>query len=134
MLPFYFLTILLNGITGYILAFSSEEIQDENGFSFNFSNGTFRLVVGCVSILTGLLKILSPVPGNIPVVGDIVPALANIGGGFILVFDYYRNRSTLASEAADKLGDFIGANRKRAGFISLGAAVLHFIFYPVLFL
>jgi hypothetical protein len=134
MLPFYLLTILFNAVSGYVLAFRSEEIREEHGFSFSLDNEVFRFILGAASIFTGLLKILSPVAGNIPVVGDLVPALTNLLGGFILVFEYYRNRTTLRSEAAEKLGEIIEKNRKIAGFVSLGAAVLHFVFYSVLFL
>jgi hypothetical protein len=134
MLPFYFLTILFNAVSGYVLAFRREEIREENGFSFSFDNEVFRLILGAVSIFTGILKVLSPVAGNIPVIGDLVPALANLVGGFILVFEYYRNRTTVRSEAVEKMGDIVEKNRKIAGFISLGAAVLHFVFYPVPFL
>ncbi|MDR2142744.1 MAG: hypothetical protein LBP29_00045 [Treponema sp.] len=134
MLPFYFLTILFNAVSGYVLAFRQEEIREKNGFSLSFDNEVFRLILGAASIFTGILKILSPVAGNIPVVGDLVPALANLAGGFILVFEYYRKGTTVRSEAVEKTGAIVEKNRKLAGFISLGAAVLHFVFYPVLFL
>ncbi|MDR2048835.1 MAG: hypothetical protein LBP69_05220 [Treponema sp.] len=134
MLPFYFLTILFNAVLGYVLAFRQKEVREENGFSLSFDNEVFRLVLGAASMFTGILKILSPVAGNIPVIGDLVPALANLLGGFILVFEYYRNRTTVHSEAVEKTGDMIEKNRKIAGFVSIGAAVLHFVFYSVLFL
>jgi hypothetical protein len=134
MLPFYLLTILFNAVLGYVLAFRKEELRGENSFSFSLDNEVFRLILGAASIFTGLLKILSPVAGNIPVIGDLVPALANLLGGFILVFEYYRNRTTVHSEAVEKLGDIIDKNRKIAGFVFIGAAVLHFVFYSVPFL
>jgi hypothetical protein len=134
MLPFYFLTIFFNAVTGYILAFRKAEDGEEDGFSFGFDNGMLRLVIGGASMLTGLFKLLSPVSGNVPVLGDLVPALANLAGGFILVFEYYRSRSSVASETADRIEKIAVRNRKAAGFFSIGAALLHFIFYPVLFL
>jgi hypothetical protein len=134
MLPFYLLTILFNAVSGYVLAFRKEESRGENGFSFSLDNEVFRLVLGAASIFTGLLKILSPVAGNIPVIGDLVPALANLAGGFILVFEYYRNRTALRSEAVEKIGNIVDKNRKITGFVSVGAAVLHFVFYSVPFL
>ncbi|MDR0403992.1 MAG: hypothetical protein LBH35_10455 [Treponema sp.] len=130
---FYFLSILCNAASGYILAFRKEEIREE-GFSFSFDNGVFRLVLGVISVFTGLLKILSPMAGNIPVIGDLVPALANLAGGFVLAFEYYRNHTTLRSEAVEKLDSIIEKNKKAAGSFFIGAAVLHFVFYPILFL
>jgi hypothetical protein len=134
MLPFYFLTILFNAVSGYILAFRREEIRGESGFSFSLDNEVFRLALGVASVFTGFFKILSPVTGNIPVIGDLLPALANLAGGFILIFEYYRNRTTLRSEAVEKFGNIVDQNRKIAGFAAIGAAVLHFVFHPVPFL
>jgi hypothetical protein len=133
MLPIYFLSILLNILCGYLFAFSGNETEKE-GLSFHLNNETVRLVIGVLCLLTGILKILSPVGGNVPVVGDLVPALANLAGGFILAFEFYRNRSTVDSMAAERIGEIIEKNRKLTGFVCLAAGVLHFIFYSVLFL
>jgi hypothetical protein len=133
MLPFYFFSIVFNALTGYILAFGKEDADDtaEPGFKLSFSNETFRLVLGVGSLVIGFLKLLSPVQGNIPVVGDLVPALTGLASGFILVFEYYRNRSSLESEQAEKIEGLIKPHRKIAGFGALGAAVLHFLLYSV---
>jgi hypothetical protein len=133
MLPFYFLTILFNAVTGYVLAFCEQETR-EGGFSFSLYSEVFRLALGAASILTGLFKVLSPVTGNIPVIGDLLPALCNLGSGFILVFEYYRNRSEIRSGAAEDIAVFTEKYRKLAGYVCLAAAALHFVFYPVLFL
>jgi hypothetical protein len=133
MLQVYFLSVLFNILTGYLFAFSGDETERE-GLSFHLNNETVRLVIGIFSLLTGLLKILSPVGGNVPVVGDIVPALANAAAGFILIFEFYRNRSTVDSMAAERIGEIIEKNRKLTGFICLAAGILHFIFYSVFFL
>jgi hypothetical protein len=131
MLPFYFLSIMFNAVTGIILAFRGEETLEESGFSFSLDNEVFRLMLGAASVFTGFLKLLSPVAGNIPVIGDLIPALANLAGGAILVFEYYRNRSTLNSDAALRLGETIGKIRKLAGFAAIAAAAIHFICYPI---
>jgi hypothetical protein len=133
MLQVYFLSILLNILCGYLFAFSGDETEMA-GLSFHLDNETVRLVIGVLSLLTGILKILSPVEGNVPVVGDLVPALGNLAGGFILVFEFYRNRSTVDSLVAERIGEIIEKNRKLTGFVCLAAGVLHFIFYSVLFL
>jgi hypothetical protein len=133
MLPFYFLTIMLNAVCGAILGFRGG-CSDEKELSFSLDNGTLRLILGGLSLLTGILKILSPVSGNVPVVGDLFPALCNLATGGILVFEWYRGRSDLVSEQQDKLAAFIEPRRKIAGLAALGAAALHFVFSPVLFL
>ncbi|MDR1929374.1 MAG: hypothetical protein LBQ44_01975 [Treponema sp.] len=131
MLPFYFLSVLLNAAIGYILAFKREETGEDETLNFSLDNQVLRLILGALSMVTGILKVLSPVEGNIPVIGDLVPALANLAGGFILVFEYYRNKSSISTEASEKLGDLIALNRKLAGFVCLGAALSHLLFQQV---
>jgi len=133
MLPIYFLSIALNAVVGYILTFGKEEAEGE-ALSLNVDSETTRLLVGVLAAVTGLLKILSPVAGSVPVVGDLVPALTALGGGFILAFEYFRRRNTVHSLSAERIEGLIAKNRKLAGFVCLGAAAIHLIFYPVLFL
>ena len=135
MMPVYFLSILLNGLTGGILAFGKEEAEG-GGFSFSLHNETLRLGIGALTFITGFLKILSPVNvgGNIPVAGDLVPALAGLAGGFILAFEFYRRRNTMDSPAVERIEGLIRKSRKSLGFFCIAAAALHWIFYSVLFL
>ncbi|MDR2210441.1 MAG: hypothetical protein LBO65_03105 [Spirochaetaceae bacterium] len=102
--------------------------------SLSLDNEAVRLGLGLVSVIVGILKVLSPVAGNVPVVGDLVPALANLLGGGILVFEFYRSHSTISSPAAERIGELVERNKRLAGFICIVVAVLHFIFYSILFL
>ncbi|MDR0760614.1 MAG: hypothetical protein LBF74_11000 [Treponema sp.] len=136
MIQFYFLSILFNGLTGYILSIEQKEDEDslEGGIKLSFRNGTFRLVLGVLTIVTGLLKLLSSTRGDIPVIGDIVPAIVGLGAGFILIFEYYNTRSALNTEKSEKLALFLEHNKRWMGFIALASAALHFLFPSVLFL
>jgi uncharacterized membrane-anchored protein len=136
MIQFYFLSILFNALTGYILGVEQKEDEDslEKGFGFSFRNDTFRLVLGVLTMVTGLLKLLSATRGDIPVVGDIIPAVAGLAGGFILVFEYYNSRSALSTEKSEKLARFLDQNKRWMGFIAIASAALHFLFPSVLFL
>jgi len=135
MLQFYFLSICLNGLAGYIL-FSGDEgggLEFKSGFSLK--DETFRLVVGILSAITGLLKILSVVEGDIPVIGDLIPALAGFLTGFILIFEYYRNRTSMNNpEQSEKIDRILVGNKKIIGIVAMAAAVLHFLFPRVLLL
>jgi hypothetical protein len=133
MLPIYFFSITANALVGYILAFGKEEAEEGNT-SFNFNGETTRLFIGALSFIFGLLKLLSPVEDSTPVVGDLIPALAGLSGGFILVFDFFRHRSTLDSPGVERTAEFAAKNRKVIGFFCLAAAVLHLFFYKLLFL
>jgi hypothetical protein len=136
MIQIYLLSILLNAGGGFVL-FSNggtggkSVIEDEIHFSLR--NESFRLVLGILCALVGLLKLLSPVQGDIPVIGDIVPAAAGLTAGFVLLFDYYHGRSFF-EEGDGRMRTIITVNRRWIGFAVMIAAVLHFIFPGVLLL
>ena len=130
----YLLSVLLNALTGIILVFCKEE-ADKGVFSFSLNNETVRLVIGALSFITGILKILSPVAGNIPVIGDFYPALTGLAGGFILVIEYYSNKAPDSTAIAymERIVSIINRHRKLLGFACLAAALIHFIFCPINF-
>ena len=139
MLQFYFLTIVLNALGGYILISADEkavlEFKSELASGFTLKDETFRLVVGILSAVMGLLKILSPIEGDIPIIGDLLIALTSFSCGFILIFEYYRNRSSVDdSENPEKFSRVLVHNKKIIGVISIVMAVLHFLFPKVLLL
>lgn len=110
----------------------------ENTLKFSPRSGAFRLVMGILTALTGILKLLSPSVDNIPILGDLVPALAGIVAGFILVFGYYRENASPPLEEGggklDRIGEIFLHYKKAAGIILLAAALLHFLFPQALFL
>ena len=138
MLQFYFLSIVLNALAGCLLFFGDEAIPEfKNGFSLN--NESFKFLLGIFTAITGLLKLLSPIEGDVPVVGDLAPAIVGLLCGFILIFEYYRNRSTIedsngVSEQTEKIRVVLLGNRKIIGFAALIVAALHFIFPRLLLL
>ena len=136
MLQFYFLSIVLNALAGYILITGNEDDALKFRSGFSFKDETFRLVVGILSALMGILKILSAVEGDVPVVGDIVPALTAFLSGFILIFEYYRSRTSLevSPDHTEKVDKLLVANKKIIGVAALIAAALHFLFPRVLLL
>lgn len=135
MLQFYFLSIVCNAVSGFVL-FKNEEypVSDDPRFKFSIQNESFRLGLGIVTCITALLKILSVVPGDMWVIGDIIPALTGLFAGFILVFRYYRHHSDIESEKTDKLESFFETNRKWIGIVTMASAALHFLFPTVMLL
>jgi uncharacterized membrane-anchored protein len=138
MIQFYFLAIVLNVLAGCVLLGESpkEALEFKAAFKwFDLSNETVRLVLGILLAVTGLFKILSPVAGDVPVIGDLVIALSSFLSGFILIFEYYRSRSTVDnSEHAEKINLILVGNKKIVGVAALVAAALHFLFPGVLLL
>jgi hypothetical protein len=144
MVQFYFLSILFNALAGFYLV--SESFGDKDkGESFSKHSGhpaipaflkseSLRLILGVLSMLIGLLKILSPTGGDIPVIGDLFPAAAGLVAGFVLVFDFYRNQSVLEEDQTVSAGRFLSNHKKVVGFTAIAAAVLHFLLPPVLLL
>ena len=138
MLQFYFLSVLLNALAGYLLFFGDDAIP-EFGNGFSLKDESFKFIVGILSALTGLLKLLSPIEGDVPVVGDLIPAIVGLLCGFVLIFEYYRSRSTIGNSSEDsvqteKIRIILLGNRKIIGFAALITAALHFIFPKVLLL
>ena len=135
MLQFYFLSIVLNVLAGYLLLTGGEEGVLELKGNFSLRDETSRLVLGILSVLTGLFKLLSPIEGDLPVLGDLIPAAAGFITGFILIFEYYKNRSSIDnSENTEKIDRVLIGNKKFIGVASLIVAALHFLFPKVLLL
>ncbi|MDR3333498.1 MAG: hypothetical protein LBT13_01230 [Treponema sp.] len=130
MVQIYFMSILFNGVAAYILIRDPGKPERQGAFY----NDTNRLVIGVLTLVTGLLKLLSTVQGDVPVLGDIFPASAGLAAGFMLIFEYYRKKSTMDSETARKIEGFLNFNKKWIGFLVLGSAALHFLFPQALLL
>jgi len=132
MIQLYFLSILCNGLSGYLLF-----AGDENGPAEKpkFLGPTFYLVLGIMSAVVGVLKLLSP--ERIPILGDLLPAVAGVAAGFMLIFGIYRRElpSTAQSQGAmDRAGTSSLRFRKFIGLGLLAAALVHFLFPQALFL
>jgi hypothetical protein len=144
MMQFYFLSILLNGIVGYLLVSenSLEDQIDDGEIGGNagpssipgfFKNETFRLILGVLAMVTGLLKLLSATNGDLPVLGDIIPALVGFASGFTLILEFYHGRTTV-EEGGASFTLFLINHRRWVGFAAIAAAALHFLFPGVLLL
>ena len=133
MIQIYFLSIFFNVLAGYVLVFSDDNSEMQSGFSL--SDETVRMVLGVFSMLTGILKILTPI-GGFFILGDIIPAAAGFAAGLILLIDYYKNKSTIAQESEGKPGflTLLTDNKKIVGYIAFAAAALHFFFPRIIFL
>lgn len=159
MLQFYFLSILLNIIAGFILiyseepAFSSENSteeksdtedsakNDETKPSKKFLNGSlfledqnFRLIIAILSGIVGIMKLLSTVQNDIPFIGDLIPAIAGFASCFTLLLDYYSSKSKIGLTLPSILNTIFISGRKYLGIFCIIAGILHFIFPRVLFL
>jgi len=137
MLQFYFLSILLNLITGFILLFADkDDMESFQGIKMPVIayDETFRLIVGILCGITGFFKLLTAVRGDVPVIGDLVPALAGLAGGFTLLYEFYRTRSSIEEDTLPPFVQKIVSSKRYVGIACIIAAILHFLFPTVLFL
>ncbi len=137
MLQFYFLSILLNSLTGLTLIFNSysDKAQDslKNVPEF-FTNKTFKLIIGILCCFTALIKLLTSFPGSILIMGDLLPAIVGILGGIALLIDYYLNNSPSETKLNPKLESVFVTNKKYIGILCILSALLHFLFPRVIIL
>jgi len=135
MIQLYFLSILCNGLSGYLLFAGNENKMIEKT---RFSNPTYHLVLGILSAVVGVLKLLSPNADKILILGDLLPAAGGVAAGFLLIFGIYRQESSSAvqqtNESLDKYGVSLLRFRKSIGLGLLAVALLHFLFPQTLFL
>ena len=137
MIQLYFLSILCNGLSGYILFSGNDGETVEKGVRFSINNPTFHLVLGILSAVTGILKLLSPTLDGIPLLGDLVPAVAGVTAGLLLIFGIYRQNVSVVSESQgslDRLGISLLKFRKSVGLTLMVVALIHFLFPQALFL
>jgi hypothetical protein len=138
MIQLYFLSIICNGLSGYILFAGDEDVSFEKNSRF-LNNPVFHLVLGIISTVTGILKLLSPTMDGIPILGDLLPVAAGITSGLLLIFGIYRQEtsSTAVTETTgtlDRLGLSLLRFRKSVGLGLIVVAIVHFLFPKALFL
>lgn len=138
MYQLYFLSILCNGLGGYILFTTGEDQPIEKPSLLSVKNPTFHLVLGIISIIVGVLKLLWPFDSRFYILGDFIPAVAGVINGFLLIFGIYRKETSLSSietkGSMDHLGENLLVFRKSLGLALLLVALVHFLFPQALFL
>ena len=137
MIQIYLLSVLTNLIAGAVLSADGEEDRLRISSILNvvvIRSSGFRLVLGVTTFLVGFFKFLSVIYGDVPVVGDLIPALSGVIQGMILLVLYYRTRSDVSSPALDTIDRVFVSNRVMFGTAGVLIAILHFLFPTVLFL
>ncbi|MCL2210672.1 MAG: hypothetical protein FWB95_01985 [Treponema sp.] len=137
MIQLYVLSILCCGISGFILFTGNDEGND---LPSPVNTPTSHLVLGIISAVTGILKLLSPLPSSmnaargIIILGDLIPCAAGIVAGLILIFGLYRRDISAKDGELDRIGTKLLVFRKPIGIALMCAALVHFIFGELLFL
>jgi hypothetical protein len=128
---------VFNGFAGFLFLFGDFGGEDsaEGSKKLAFVGSGFRLIIGILAAIIGILKLLSPYEG-IAILGDLLPALAGAAAGFMLIYGFYRERSSHVDneEKINRFGETFLHYKKAIGIALLVSALLHFLFAKALFL
>jgi TctA family transporter len=137
MMQFYFLSILVNILAGTALCaeYFAGRFRWFAPLGQLAGGRGFRAVVGVVAAAVGFLKLLIlSAPHDVPVVGDLLPALAGLAMGASLLVQVLREKADLPKEAISRMEKVALAYRVPLGLAGLAVAVLHFLLPGALFL
>ncbi len=137
MVQFYFLAVCLNIIGGLILA--APYFQEKMPFLGSMKKALVgkqsgRVIFVLLLLFTGLFKILSVTKGDVPIVGDLIPALSLFLLALTLIVDFFAEKSSVEGTMVHKLEGVLVKNSQVIGVTAVVVGVLHFIFPGVLFL
>ncbi|MCR5319413.1 MAG: hypothetical protein K6E22_14430 [Treponema sp.] len=112
---------------------SSRDEASKTSLMRGVNNPVFRLVIGVLAIFIGFMKILSVFSGDLPIIGDFLPAFAGILGGASMLIEYFESSSD-SIYIPDNIQTIFIDSRKYIGVICVAAGVLHFVFPKVILL
>jgi hypothetical protein len=109
MFQLYLLTVLANILAGLTLSstYFSEKFPQFSDFSGFMSNQTYRLILAIISIIVGIANIFPTYEGDIVFFGELLPFIAGVTAGILLLVDFVSTRQDLnmgkTAEIADKV-------------------------------
>jgi hypothetical protein len=137
MLQFYFLSIVANLLAGLTLSsdYLAERFKGFAPYAEILSRRNVRTSVGIAAFVVGFLKLLIRSSANdVPVVGDLLPALGGLAMGAALVVGLIRDRSGIPDDKASGFEKTVVTYRVPLGIAGLVIAALHFLLPGALFL
>ena len=146
MMQFYFLSVLLNLASGFLLVSKKNNVTSEKEVAvlndssktksrMFFESKLFSVIAGVLSIFVGVFK-LFVVAGKtkILILGDFFPAAAGVLGGFALLVAYFVEKSTTSENLNVTFKKIFVTNSSLVGIACIIIAILHFLFPGALFL
>lgn len=136
MYQLFFLSVATNLVAGYLLShlFLREKIGALVVFDPEFlTSRTVYTVVGTLAVVVGALRIVFVTPGDVVVVGDLLPALSGLVAGVTLILIAYLERVDAPFAFALRLGGILGERRNTVGIVAIVIGVLHFFVPRLLF-
>lgn len=136
MVQFYFLSIFVNFIGGLLLAGETinKQFTKLDTLQELFKAPTYLMTFSIVAVVTGVFKIISVYNGDIPVIGDLLPAVISILIAIFLFFSYQKNKTGEIKSSFEKTDSLIQKYRNILGIAAITISLLHFFFPGVLFI
>ena len=130
MAQLYMLSILSLLSAGLILSsdYLVERMEWLTGLSDIAGRRNIRLTVGGIAAVVGFLKLIVRSPGEtVPVAGDLLPALAGLALGGLLLVDTLRVPKEEEPQAVDKVTRAVMPYRTPLGIGGMVIAAVHFL-------
>lgn len=139
MIQFYFLSVALNILCGYALAAKRGDSPSAliQGARLIIADHGLRLVLAILSVAVGILKLLFALRGDIPIIGDFLPATAGIVVGAALLLELSDDASLSFMKSGHigaKIEKILVSYKVAIGYAGIIAGIIHFLFPMVLFL
>lgn len=123
MFQIYFLSVLLNILVGLFLIYENK-IENSN---LIVQKPLLIMVLGFASIIVGIIKLFVVAQPDIVIIGDLLPAVFGIVGGFCILLNYfllYGKNEIILKPVVQKI--FVDW-KKTIGVLALVVGILHFI-------
>lgn len=130
MLQFYFLSVLTNALAGLCLAAETITGRFPSFAPFKdlLGKASTRTGLGVAALVVGFLKLLvRSTPADVPVAGDLLPAVAGLAMGGALLVGKLRERGAVSEARARSLEDTANRYRVPLGLGGLVVSLLHFL-------
>jgi len=137
MMQLYFLSIAVNLLAGTALCaeYFAKRLRWFAPLGQLAGGRGFRAVVGGLAAAVGFLKLLvRSTPNDVPVVGDLLPALAGLAMGASLLVQVLREKADLPAEAISGVEKAALDYRVPLGLEEQKEALLHYLQPGALFL
>lgn len=136
MIQFYLLSVVFNTITGLVLINNktlSNAVNTSDSKNPFYEAKNFLLILGILTAFTGFMKLLLVMDSNVVILGDLLPAIAGLVGGAIILFDFYKESTSVSFEVHPIIEKITTIGRKYIGIACLIIAFFHFILPQALF-
>ena len=95
----------------------------------------FAITAGAITAVVGIIKLFLRAPFDaVPVAGDLLPAVAGIATGGVLLLRAIQHREPIASEVPQPETSMIVQYRTPIGFGAMIVGLLHFFFHGAVIL